>query len=75
MTKTIPLQTKPKTFEIKVNPNLDMKLIFNINQFLRTVKKHFHYTGCFFYCVGTVKCYKIHCFNPFHKPFSGKNLK
>jgi hypothetical protein len=43
MTKTIPLRAKPKTFEKNVIPYLDMKLIFNVHQFLRTVKKHFHY--------------------------------
>ena len=43
VTKNIPLRAKPKTFEKNIIPNLDMKLIFNVNQFLRTVKKHFHY--------------------------------
>ena len=43
MTKSIPLRAKLKTFEKNVNANLDMKLIFNINQFIRTVKKHFYY--------------------------------
>ena len=43
MTKPIPLRAKPKTYERNVVHNLDMKLIFNVYQFLRTVKKHFHY--------------------------------
>ena len=55
MRKKIPLQAKPKTYEEyiwnsvtetyeKVNPNLDMKLVNNIDQFKRKVKKHFQYT-------------------------------
>ena len=43
MTKPIHLRAKPKTYEKNVIHNLDMELIFNTNQFLRTVKKHFHY--------------------------------
>ena len=55
MRKKIPLQAKPKTYEEyiwnsvtetyeKVNPNLDMKLVNNIDQFKRKVKNHFQYT-------------------------------
>ena len=55
MTKTIPLEAKPKTYEEyiwnsitetyeKVNPILDMKLVNNIGQFKRKVKKHFQFT-------------------------------
>ena len=43
MTKSIPLQAKPKTFENQVNPNLDMNLIHNLKQFTSKVKKHFQY--------------------------------
>ena len=43
MTKPIPLRAKPKTYEKDVIHNLDMELIFNVNQFLRTLKKHFYY--------------------------------
>ena len=43
MTKAIPLQPKPKTFEKNVNPNLDMQKIFNVRQFSSKIKKHFHY--------------------------------
>ena len=48
MTKTIPFRDKPKTYERDaqgkiINPNLDMKLIFTRNQFIRFVRKNFHY--------------------------------
>ena len=43
MTKSIALQAKPKTFEEQVDPNLDMNLIHNLNQFTSKVKKHFQY--------------------------------
>ena len=41
--RNVALKSKLRTFVKNVVPNLDMKLIFNVNQFLRTVKKHFHY--------------------------------
>ena len=43
MTKPIPLQAKPKTFEKQINPNLDMNLIHSLHQFTSKVKKHFQY--------------------------------
>ena len=41
--ESIALQAKPKTFEKQVDPNLDMNLIHNLNQFTSKVKKHFQY--------------------------------
>ena len=43
MTKPIPLQAKPKTFEEQINPNLDMNLIHSLHPFTSKVKKHFQY--------------------------------
>ena len=38
MTKPISLQAIPKTYEKQVNPNLDMKKVHNLSQFLSKLK-------------------------------------